>query len=85
MKFQLALLFVINSTVTLQRFYVVTANQLRRLNSVRNSPIYSHFGESITGASSIRAYRLAEKFTQESDRLIDRMQMARFPSLGTNR
>ena len=85
MKFQPALFFVIYSAVTLQRFYVVTANQLRRLNSVRNSPIYSHFGESITGASSIRAYSLTEEFTEESDRLIDRMQMARFPALGTNR
>lgn len=68
-----------------QRFYIVTSNQLRRIRSVRTSPIYSHFGESVSGASSIRAYRVSREFTRESDRLVDHFQMARFPEMAINR
>ena len=68
-----------------QRFYIITANQLRRIMSVRTSPIYSLFSETVTGASSIRAYGRQTDLIAESDDLIERMQAAKYCSIVADR
>ncbi|KAK4875040.1 hypothetical protein RN001_011462 [Aquatica leii] len=68
-----------------QRFYVATSRQLKRLESVSRSPIYSHFGETVTGASAIRAYGQTERFINESEAKVDFNQVCYFPSIIANR
>lgn len=69
----------------IQRFYVATSRQLKRLESITRSPIYSHFGESVTGASAIRAFNEQNRFINESEAKVDYNQLAYFPSITANR
>ncbi|KAG8239823.1 hypothetical protein J437_LFUL019455, partial [Ladona fulva] len=68
-----------------QQFYVITSRQLKRLESVSRSPIFSHFGESISGAPSIRAYEVQERFIKENEIKVDKNQMCYYPSIIANR
>ncbi|NXL86149.1 MRP3 protein, partial [Alectura lathami] len=68
-----------------QRFYVATSRQLKRLESVSRSPIYSHFSETISGASVIRAYRRQKAFIDTSDLKVDENQKSHYPGIVSNR
>ncbi|ESO91182.1 hypothetical protein LOTGIDRAFT_153611 [Lottia gigantea] len=69
----------------IQRYFVPTSRQLKRLESVSRSPIYSHFGESIQGATTIRAYEATYRFTEQSRKLIDKNQVYYFAGISANR
>lgn len=69
----------------IQRFYVATSRQLKRLESVSRSPIYSHFGESVTGTATIRAYGVQGRFISESEAKVDFNQVCYYPSIIANR
>ncbi|XP_022092710.1 multidrug resistance-associated protein 1-like [Acanthaster planci] len=68
-----------------QRFYIATSRQLKRLESVTRSPIYSHFSETIAGTSSIRAYRRSESFILRNELLVDSNQLTYYPNIASNR
>ena len=64
---------------------MATSRQLRRIESVKRSPIYGHFSETISGVSSIRAYKRQNSFTEKSDFMIDENNMAYYPGITANR
>uniref|UniRef100_A0A8C9FEH0 Uncharacterized protein n=1 Tax=Pavo cristatus TaxID=9049 RepID=A0A8C9FEH0_PAVCR len=53
------------------RFYISTSRQLRRLDSVTRSPIYSHFGETVSGLPVIRAYGHQQRFLEQNEKTLD--------------
>uniref|UniRef100_A0A3B3ZRN7 Uncharacterized protein n=1 Tax=Periophthalmus magnuspinnatus TaxID=409849 RepID=A0A3B3ZRN7_9GOBI len=71
--------------VFVQRFYVATSRQLKRLESVSRSPIYSHFSETVTGSSVIRAYGRQSAFVLMSDIKVDENQKSYYPGIVSNR
>uniref|UniRef100_A0AAQ4Q2F0 ATP-binding cassette, sub-family C (CFTR/MRP), member 2 n=1 Tax=Gasterosteus aculeatus aculeatus TaxID=481459 RepID=A0AAQ4Q2F0_GASAC len=68
-----------------QRFYVATSRQLRRLDSVSRSPIYSHFSETVSGLSVIRAYGHQERFLKHNETIIDENLKSLYPWIVSNR
>ncbi|XP_074882258.1 ATP-binding cassette sub-family C member 2 isoform X5 [Buteo buteo] len=68
-----------------KRFYVSTSRQLRRLDSVTRSPIYSHFGETVSGLSVIRAFGHQERFLQQNESTMDINQKSVYSWIVSNR
>lgn len=70
---------------TKKRYFVAAMRQLRRLNSVSKSPIFSHFGETLTGISTIRAYRVQNRFISQMNEKIDENSHYFYPETVSNR
>ncbi|KAK4175628.1 P-loop containing nucleoside triphosphate hydrolase protein [Triangularia setosa] len=71
--------------VFIQRYYLRTSRELKRLDSVSRSPIYAHFQESLGGVSTIRAYRQQDRFELDNEWRVDANLRAYFPSISANR
>jgi len=69
----------------IQRVYVATSRQLKRIESVSRSPIYSHFLETITGATTIRAFSQQQRFIRDNYSRTDENQVAYYLSISSNR
>ncbi|KAK7488019.1 hypothetical protein BaRGS_00020764, partial [Batillaria attramentaria] len=68
-----------------QRFYIPTSRQLKRIESTTRSPIFNHFSETITGAASIRAYSAQSRFIDDNMAKVDKNLTFCFFSLAANR
>ena len=65
----------------MQTIYVSTSRQVKRLESISRSPIYSHFSETLTGTTTIRAFQMDQQFIAESERKVDFNQICYYPSI----
>ncbi|CAG8548825.1 3767_t:CDS:10, partial [Scutellospora calospora] len=62
-----------------------TSRELKRLDSLTRSPIYSHFQETLGGVTTIRAYQQSQRFIIENEIRLDQNQKAYYPSVCCNR
>jgi ABC-type multidrug transport system fused ATPase/permease subunit len=69
----------------IQRYYIATSRQLKRIESVSRSPIYAHFSETLSGVSTIRAYGKQALFTIENENKVDYNLQAYYPGVSANR
>ncbi|XP_053160047.1 ATP-binding cassette sub-family C member 10 isoform X1 [Hemicordylus capensis] len=65
---------------SIQSYYRRTSRELKRLYSLTLSPIYTHFSETLTGLSTIRATRATERFETENQLRLELNQRCRFAS-----
>ncbi|CAF3150151.1 unnamed protein product [Rotaria sp. Silwood2] len=69
----------------LRRFYIRSSLQLKRLESVTRSPIYSLFSSSLDGLTSIRAFEVHDDFLNMYMEKIDTNTRAYFALVATGR
>ncbi|KAG0347607.1 hypothetical protein BG004_007368 [Podila humilis] len=69
----------------LQRYYLATSREIRRLDSVSRSPVFAHFQETLGGISTIRAYRQQHRFIEGNEHRLDQNLRAYYPSIAGNR
>uniref|UniRef100_A0A0L8GHH2 ABC-type glutathione-S-conjugate transporter n=1 Tax=Octopus bimaculoides TaxID=37653 RepID=A0A0L8GHH2_OCTBM len=69
----------------IQTVYIPSSRQLKRLESTTKSPIYTHFSESISGSSMIRAFNIEQDFIEESRTLVDKNLVFVYVNKSSNR
>ncbi|RPD61094.1 P-loop containing nucleoside triphosphate hydrolase protein [Lentinus tigrinus ALCF2SS1-7] len=52
-------------------FYKASARELKRLDALLRSTLYTHFSESLSGLATIRAYGETERFLEENRKRVD--------------
>ncbi|OPJ66585.1 hypothetical protein AV530_016615 [Patagioenas fasciata monilis] len=52
--------------LAVQRYYIASSRQIRRLARASHSPVISHFGETLAGRSTIRAFGHQERFIRKN-------------------
>ena len=53
------------------------ARDTRRLEGVARTPVYTHFGDTLAGLDSVRAFGAEARFERENTRLVSRMAVRR--------
>ncbi|KAH8413402.1 hypothetical protein KR009_010872 [Drosophila setifemur] len=69
----------------LRKFYLSTSRDVKRLEAVARSPMYSHFSATLNGLPTIRALGAQELLTQEYDNYQDLHSSGYYTFLSTSR
>lgn len=67
------------------QYYLATSREIKRLDAVSKTPIFTWFQESLGGLSTIRAFGQQSRFIATSEARVDRNQQCYFPSVTCNR
>ena len=65
--------------------FVGSFSKLKRLDAISKSPIFSHFGESLTGVTTIRAYKVQKRFSEKIALLVDNNNQYYYPNISSSR
>ena len=71
--------------VSVMNYFVPCSREIKRLDSVSRSPIYSHFQETLLGVGTIRAFGDQKRFLEENADRVDGQQRLYFMTFIANR
>ncbi len=83
--FVIPLAFILPCYFFVQRVYVACSRQLKRMESVSRSPIYSQFSETLGGIDTIRAFSAQDKAVREMEEKVDLSLRLYWPGIISNR
>ncbi|MGH0178511.1 UNVERIFIED_CONTAM: hypothetical protein FKN15_078211 [Acipenser sinensis] len=78
--FPLAVLYL-----TIQRYYIASSRQIRRLDGASRSPVISHFSETLFGVSTIRAYGYQDQFINQNKQVVNENLVCYYNNVISNR
>ena len=59
--------------------------QIKRLQSASKSPIFSHFSETQSGLSTVRAYGAQDIFAKQMEKYIDEYYVFQYSNMASSR
>jgi ATP-binding cassette subfamily C (CFTR/MRP) protein 1 len=69
----------------IQKLYVSTSRELKRLDSLAMSPIFSSFSETLLGLATVRAFRAQQKFRAKNRHFLNQSNRCYWPIQCVNR
>uniref|UniRef100_A0A8D2DAV1 Multidrug resistance-associated protein 1-like n=1 Tax=Sciurus vulgaris TaxID=55149 RepID=A0A8D2DAV1_SCIVU len=70
---------------TIQRYYIASSRQIRRLSGASRSPVISHFSETLLGVSTIRAFGHEQRFIQQNREVVNENLVCFYNNVISNR
>ncbi|XP_023083270.1 multidrug resistance-associated protein 1-like isoform X2 [Piliocolobus tephrosceles] len=68
-----------------KRYYVASSRQIRRLTGASRSPVISHFSETLSGVSTIRAFGHQQRFIQQYKEVVNENLVCFYNNVISNR
>ncbi|XP_038065585.1 multidrug resistance-associated protein 4-like [Patiria miniata] len=66
-----------------RRYYLASSRDVKRLEGIARSPVFSHLSATLTGLSTVRAFKAQQRFTADFDGYLDGHTRAWFLFLST--
>ena len=71
--------------VSIANYYQASAREIKRLEAIQRSFVYNNFNETLSGMSTIKAYRATDRFLEKNNYLIDKMNEAYYVTIANQR
>lgn len=83
--FAIAVPLIIIFYVVIANYYQASAREIKRLEAIKRSLVYSHFNEVLSGKDTIKAYHIQDDVKNKLDNLINNQNEAYFLTLVNQR